>query len=88
MKNQPEMYLFEYNEKDGNFHQNFGDHAENTNGYKTICETRVAFWYPFGKMLKRRYNFNSVNRPSFEDVQKEWDDYLLLLEDIHNYKED
>lgn len=32
------QYIFEYNEKEGNFHQNFGTSKTNTMGYQTICE--------------------------------------------------
>lgn len=86
MKNQLEMYSFEYNENEGTFHQNFGDHTKNSKGYKTVCETRESIWYPFSNMLKRRYDFYSEKRPSFQDIQKEWDNYLLLLKDVEDYK--
>lgn len=87
MENQLKKYSYEYNETDGNFHQNPGNTPENTHGYKTVCKTSSSLWYPFSNMLKRRYEFSSVNKPSFEVVQKEWEDYLLLLEDINNYKD-
>ena len=82
MKNQSTTYSFEYNETDGNFHQNYGNSPENTHGYKTVCRTRTSVWHPFSNMLNRRYDFVSKNRPSFEVILKEWDDYLLLLEDL------
>lgn len=87
MEDQFEMYSFEYNEKDGILHQNFGNSIENTHGYKTVCKARESFWYPFSNMLKRRYDFDSEKRPSFDVVQKEWDEYLLLLQDINNYRD-
>lgn len=87
MENQLKEYSFEYNETDGNFHQNPGNTPENTHGYKTVCRTQTSVWYPFSNMLNRRYDFVSKNRPSFEAILKEWDDYLLLLEDLSNYKD-
>lgn len=86
MENQLKTYSFEYNEQQGNFHQNFGDAPENTNGYRTICNTTTSFWRPFSKMLHRRYNFNSANRPSFDKILKEWNDYVLLLEDLNTIR--
>ncbi|KMM33564.1 hypothetical protein ACM15_11090 [Parabacteroides goldsteinii] len=87
MENQLREYSFEYNETDGNFHQNPGNTPENTNGYKTVSRTRTSVWYPFHNMLKRHYDFASKNRPPFAKVKKEWEDYLLLLEDINKYKD-
>ena len=87
MGNQLTTYSFEYNETDGNFHQNFGDHTINANGYKTICEVQESIWRPFINMLNRRYDFCSSKIPSYEVIQKEWDDYLLLLEDISAYED-
>lgn len=87
MGNQLTTYSYEYKEKNGNFNENPGNALENTNEYKTVCRTQVSVWYPFHNMLKRRYDFASANRPSFATVKKEWDDYLLLLEDINNYKD-
>lgn len=87
MGNQLTTYSYEYNESDGNFHQNPGNTPENTHGYKTVCKEQSSLWYPFSNMLKRRYSFTPGNSPSFATVKKEWDDYLLLLEDINNYKD-
>lgn len=87
MENQLTTYSYEYNEKNGTFHQNPGNTPENSNGYKTVYKTQIPVWYPFHNMLKRRYDFASANRPSFATVKKEWEDYLLLLEDIYNYKD-
>lgn len=87
MENQSKTYSFEYKETEGTFHQNYGNSPENTNGYKTICNTRESFWYPFSKLLHRRYDFESANRPSFDDVLRDWEDYILLLEDIFKYKD-
>lgn len=87
MENQLKTYSFEYNEKQGCFHQNFGDTPEDTNGFKTICYTQASIWQPFSNMLHRRFDFSYKNKPSFKVIQKEWDDYLLLLEDINTYKD-
>ncbi len=81
-----QTYIFEYNESDGNFHQNFNGSQQGTNGYQTVCETYEFIWDPFSRMLHRRYNFYSNEPPSFTIVQMEWEDYLLLRKDIEEYK--
>jgi len=81
------LYLYEYNETEGIFHQNFGDKEPDTNGYKTVCETRESIWRPFRNMLDRRYDFETNNRPTFEIIQKEWEDYIKLRTDIKDYND-
>lgn len=79
-------YIFEYNESDGNFHQNHNGIEQGTNGYQTVCETYEYIWDPFSRMLHRRYNFYSNERPSFATIQTKWGNYLLLRKDIEDYK--
>lgn len=79
-------YIFEYSENDGNFHQNHNDIEQRTNGYQTVCETYEYIWDPFSRILHRRYNFYSNERPSFATIQTEWENYLLLRNDIDDYK--
>lgn len=71
---------FEYNEENGTFHENVGDHKENTHGYKTVCHTtyaeldcfnivrHVVFPYSLG----RNGNVFPKGKPTFEDVQSLW----------------
>lgn len=40
------IVIFEYNEDERLFHENIGDHEENTNGYKTVCETHYHILGP------------------------------------------
>lgn len=80
------LYSYEYNEMEGNFHQNFGDKIPDTNGYKTVCKTRESIWRPFRNMLDRRYDFAVNNSPTFKTIQKEWSDYMNLRSDIEEYK--
>lgn len=86
MKDFKRVVVFEYNDSEDNFNANYGTSEENTHGYRTICETTYGIWNPFYRMLIRRYDFETDNRPSFDSIQKEWEDYLLLLKDIDYYK--
>lgn len=79
-------YAFEYNESEGHFHQNFGDAAQQTNGFLTICETYEFMWDPFSRMLHRRYKFTPDNHPSLDQIRAEWEEYLLLREEIQRYE--
>ena len=56
------------------------------NKEQTVCETYEYIWDPFSRMLHRRYNFYSNERPSFATIQTEWGNYLLLRKDIEDYK--
>ena len=84
-------YPFEYNESEGNFHQNFGDYEQNTKGYRTICEEYDYIWDPFSEWIRKRYNFQSDNRPSFDKVKQEWDWYMEMRRSMYecekNWKE-
>ena len=82
METDLKVYAFEYNEEDGNFHQNFGDHEENTNGYKTLYHVSEIIWDPFSVWIKKRYNFIEDACPSFETVQEEWKKYFNLYGNI------
>ncbi|MFV0324666.1 MAG: hypothetical protein ACK5LF_09900 [Bacteroides xylanisolvens] len=79
-------YIFEYNESDGNFHQNFDGSRQRTNGYQTVCETYEFIWDPFSRMLHRRYEFCSEECPSFAIIKTEWENYLLLRKEIEDQK--
>lgn len=85
-KDKIKMYVFEYNENNGNFHRNVGNVEENTNGYQSICETYEYIWRPFSNWLYKRYDFYSSRHPSFEVVKKEWEDYLQLRLEIKGYE--
>lgn len=78
-------YFFEYNEKEGNFHQNFGTSKPNTMGYQTICECEEYIWDPFNHWIHKRYDFCHEDIPSFELIHKEWNNYIELREEINQY---
>lgn len=72
--------IFEYNENERLFHENIGDHKENTNGYKTVCETHYHIWDPFRKMIDRNYTLDC--HVPFSLIKNEWEDYMVLRNDI------
>lgn len=78
-------YIFEYNEKEGNFHQNFGTCKPGTMGYRVICECETYIWDPFSHWIRRRYQIDRDKCPTFDLILKEWNEYLVLRKEIEEY---
>lgn len=81
-------YAFEYSEEQGEFHQNFGDVKEFTNGYKTVCHTLRYKWWPFSKMIRERYCPLYETKPSYKTFLEEWERYNTLVYDVKQSEKD